>query len=158
MPAVSGRGHGRRRTMNEINMVPFIDVMLVLLIIFMVSAPLMTPGVVDLPSIGQAQRQPDRVVEVILDSAEKLRLKVSAAPGAPAVTDGKASEGERIELRQLAERVQALQKASPGGAKQVPVIISADKGVKYEAVVKVMDTLQKAGVPRVGLAVRTTGS
>ncbi|RZS58730.1 ExbD/TolR family protein [Sphaerotilus mobilis] len=158
MPAVAGRGHGRRRTMNEINMVPFIDVMLVLLIIFMVSAPLMTPGVVDLPSIGQAQRQPDRVVEVILDSAEKLRLKVSAAPGAPAVTDGKPSDGERIELRQLAARVQALQQAAPGGAKQVPVIISADKGVKYEAVVKVMDTLQKAGVPRVGLAVRTTGS
>ncbi len=160
MPAVSGRGHGRRRTMNEINMVPFIDVMLVLLIIFMVSAPLMTPGVVDLPSIGQAQRQPDRVVEVILDSAEKLRLKVSAAPGAPAPApaDAKANEGERIELRQLAARVQALQQGSPGGAKQVPVIISADKGVKYEAVVKVMDTLQKAGVPRVGLAVRTTGS
>jgi Biopolymer transport protein ExbD/TolR len=77
--------------MNEINMVPFIDVMLVLLIIFMVSAPLMTPGVVDLPSIGQAQRQPDRVVEVILDSTEKLRLKVSAAPGAPAVADAKAA-------------------------------------------------------------------
>ncbi|MEY2655119.1 MAG: hypothetical protein RLZZ524_2147 [Pseudomonadota bacterium] len=158
MPAVAGRGHGRRRTMNEINMVPFIDVMLVLLIIFMVSAPLMTPGVVDLPSIGQAQRQPDRVVEVILDSTEKLRLKVSAAPGAPAVADAKAGDGERIELRQLAARVQALQQAAPGGAKQVPVIISADKGVKYEAVVKVMDTLQKAGVPRVGLAVRTTGS
>ncbi len=139
-------------------MVPFIDVMLVLLIIFMVSAPLMTPGVVDLPSIGQAQRQPDRVVEVILDSTEKLRLKISAAPGAPAVADGKAAEGERIELRQLAARVQALQQGAPGGARQVPVIISADKGVKYEAVVKVMDTLQKAGVPRVGLAVRTTGS
>ena len=159
MPAVAGRGHGRRRTMNEINMVPFIDVMLVLLIIFMVSAPLMTPGVVDLPSIGQAQRQPDRVVEVIVDSTEKLRLKVSAAPGAPAVAaDAKAGEGERIEMRQLATRVQALQQAAPGGAQQVPVIISADKGVKYETVVKVMDTLQKAGVPRVGLAVRTTGS
>ncbi|MDP4300062.1 ExbD/TolR family protein [Leptothrix discophora] len=158
MPAVAGRGHGRRRTMNEINMVPFIDVMLVLLIIFMVSAPLMTPGVVDLPTIGQAQRQPDRVVEVILDSAETLRLKISAAPGAPPVADGKPAEGERIALRQLAARVQALQQGAPGGAQQVPVIISADKGVKYEAVVKVMDTLQKAGVPRVGLAVRTTGS
>ncbi|MGY0193547.1 biopolymer transporter ExbD [Leptothrix sp. BB-4] len=158
MPAVAGRGHGRRRTMNEINMVPFIDVMLVLLIIFMVSAPLMTPGVVDLPTIGQAQRQPDRVVEVILDSAETLRLKVSAAPGAPAVTDSKSADGERIALKNLAARVQALQQGSPGGAKQVPVIISADKGVKYEAVVKVMDILQKAGVPRVGLAVRTTGS
>ncbi|MEX8493137.1 ExbD/TolR family protein [Sphaerotilus sp.] len=150
MPAVSSRGSGRRRTINEINMVPFIDVMLVLLIIFMVSAPLMTPGVIDLPTVGKAQRQPDRIVEVQLDAGELLRIKV----------DGKAdaanpdAEGERIALPQLAKRIQALQE----GATQTPVIISADKGVKYEAVVKVMDTLQKAGIARVGLAVRTTGA
>ena len=144
MPALaSRRGAGRRRSINEINMVPFIDVMLVLLIIFMVCTPLMTPGVVDLPSIGQAQRQPDRVIEVVLDAAELLHLRV----------DGK-SDGERIALRTLAGRVQALQ----NGAQVAPVIISADRGVKYEAVVQVMDTLQRAGVQRVGLAVRTTGN
>ncbi|WP_310463772.1 ExbD/TolR family protein [Sphaerotilus sp.] len=150
MSAVSRRGASRRRTISEINMVPFIDVMLVLLIIFMVSAPLMTPGVIDLPTVGQAQRQPDRIVEVQLDAGELLRIKV----------DGKAdagnpdSEGERIALPQLAKRIQALQ----NGSSQTPVIISADKGVKYEAVVKVMDALQKAGIARVGLAVRTTGA
>jgi biopolymer transport protein TolR len=146
MAAVASRRGSRRRAMNEINMVPFIDVMLVLLIIFMVSAPLMTPGVVDLPSIGQAARKPDTVVEVILDKDEALKVKVN----------GKAdtSDGERVRIAQLAEKVKAIQQ----GSADVPVIISADKGVRYESVVKVMDTLQKAGVARVGLAVRTTGA
>jgi biopolymer transport protein TolR len=149
MPSMASRGGGRRRTINEINMVPFIDVMLVLLIIFMVSAPLMTPGVIDLPTIGQAQRQPDKVIEVMLDTAETLTLKVSGAD-APASAKG----GDKVTLARLA----ALVLAAQGGAASTPVIISADKGVKYEAVVKVMDTLQRAGVLRVGLAVRTTGS
>ena len=60
MPAVSPRGRGRR-TIAEINMVPFIDVMLVLLIIFMVTAPMITPSMVDLPSVGKAAKQPDKV-------------------------------------------------------------------------------------------------
>ena len=65
MPAVSHRGSGsRRRTINEINMVPFIDVMLVLLIIFLVTAPLITTGVVDLPSVGKSKQRPEHVVEV----------------------------------------------------------------------------------------------
>jgi biopolymer transport protein TolR len=153
MPAVSSRGGSRRRTINEINMVPFIDVMLVLLIIFMVSAPLMTPGVIDLPTVGKAQRQPDRIVEVQLDASELLRIKVNGK----ADTGTAEAEGERIALPQLARRIQALQ-GTGAGAAQTPVVISADKGVKYEAVVKVMDTLQKAGIARVGLAVRTTGA
>ena len=151
MPALSSRGSGRRRTINEINMVPFIDVMLVLLIIFMVSAPLMTPGVIDVPSVGQAQRQPDRIVEVTLDNNELMRLKVSAK-GSDA--QGSTGDGERIQLRNLAARVKAAQ----DGQDNAPVIISADKGVKYESVVKIMDTLQRAGIARVGLSVRSTGS
>ena len=148
MPAMQSRsGSGRRRTINEINMVPFIDVMLVLLIIFMVSAPLMTPGVVDLPTIGQAQRQPDRVIEVIVDADGQLRLKVDGRTPAGSDPD------ERVAMGRLAARVKALAE----GAAQVPVIIAADKGVRYELVVKVMDTLQRAGVARVGLAVRTSG-
>ncbi len=145
----SGRGR-RRRVVSEINMVPFIDVMLVLLIIFMVSAPLMSPGVVDLPTVGQAQRQPDRVIEVIVDTDEALRLRVNGQE-APASASGDAST---VELKRLAVRVHELQ----DGAPNAPVVIAADKGVKYEAVVKVMDTLQRAGVQRVGLAVRTTGA
>ncbi len=86
MPAVSGRGRGRRRTISEINMVPFIDVMLVLLIIFMVSAPLITTGLVDLPSVGKSKQQPERVIEIIVAPDEALRLRVSgdATPADPA--------------------------------------------------------------------------
>ncbi|MEP6874168.1 MAG: ExbD/TolR family protein [Burkholderiales bacterium] len=143
MPGVSHRAAGsRRRTINEINMVPFIDVMLVLLIIFMVTAPLITTGVVDLPSVGKGQRRPDHVVEVVVAPDEKVRLRI----------DGK--EGEAVALRDVAARVRELQ----GGDTNTPVVISADKNVKYEAVVKLMDTLQRAGVLRVGLSVKTGAS
>jgi biopolymer transport protein TolR len=141
MPHVTSRG-SRRRSMNEINMVPFIDVMLVLLIIFMVTAPLITTGVVDLPSVGRSQQRPTSVVEVIVGSDEKLRLRL----------DQKEPEG--VALGQLAARVRARQ----GGDANVPVVISADRNVRYETVVRVMDTLQRAGVKRVGLSVKQGGA
>ncbi len=134
-------GGRRRRTMNEINMVPFIDVMLVLLIIFMVSAPLITVGVVDLPSVGAAPQRPPSVVEVIVGPDERLRVKV----------DGK--DEQAVTLPQLVARVQQAQ----GGNAEIPVVISADRNVKYDAVVRVMDRLQRAGVQRVGLSVRQGG-
>jgi biopolymer transport protein TolR len=142
MPAVTPmRGGSRRRTINEINMVPFIDVMLVLLIIFMVSAPLITTGVVDLPSVGKSKQQPSKVIEVVVGKDEALRLRV----------DNK--DVSTMTLKTLADRVSAAQ----GGDAQAPVVISADKAVKYEAVVRVMDLLQKAGVQRVGLSVKSNG-
>ncbi len=140
MPAVSSRG-GRRRTISEINMVPFIDVMLVLLIIFMVSAPLITTGLVDLPSVGASKQRPEKVVEIIVGSDESLRLRL----------DGK--DPQNVTLRGLVAKVREAQ----AGVANTPVVISADKSVKYEAVVKVMDTLQRAGVQRVGLSVKSGG-
>jgi len=122
-------------------MVPFIDVMLVLLIIFMVCAPMITTGLVDLPTVGKSTQQPKRVIEVIVAADEKLRLRVDQG------------EPEGATLRALPARVRELQ----AGNADTPVVISADKTVKYEAVVKVMDTLQRAGVLRVGLAVKQTG-
>jgi|EndMetStandDraft_5_1072996.scaffolds.fasta_scaffold21101_4 biopolymer transport protein TolR len=147
MPAVSHRGgSARRRTINEINMVPFIDVMLVLLIIFMVTAPLITTGVVDLPSVGKSKQRPDHVIELIVGTDDKLRVRV----------DGKdnANDSSPLALRNVAAKVAELQ----GGNTNMPVVISADRNVKYESVVKVMDTLQKSGVQRVGLSVKSTGS
>jgi biopolymer transport protein TolR len=139
MPGLAARSGGhRRRSMNEINMVPFIDVMLVLLIIFMVTAPLITTGVVDLPSVGKSAQRPASVIEVIVGTDDKLRLKLDKA------------EPESVELRQLATRVKAGQQ----GNADTPVVISADKAVKYDSVVRVMDTLQRAGVRRVGLSVK----
>jgi biopolymer transport protein TolR len=142
MPGVVSRGGGRRRrAMNEINMVPFIDVMLVLLIIFMVTAPLITTGVVDLPSVGKARQRPEHVIELVLGGDEKLRLRVDQ------------EDRGTLTLRQLSERVKQAQ----SGDAQVPVVISAERGVRYEAVVRVMDVLQREGIQRVGLAVKQGG-
>ena len=140
MPALMGRAGGghRRRAIGEINMVPFIDVMLVLLVIFMVTAPLITTGVVDLPSVGKSAQRPPKVIEVVVGSDEQLRLRVDGAEPAP------------LALKELAARVRMQQ----GGNADVPVVISADRQVKYESVVRVMDTLQRAGVRRVGLSVK----
>jgi biopolymer transport protein TolR len=136
MPSLVSRGRGRR-TINEINMVPFIDVMLVLLIIFMVTAPLITPSMIDLPSIGKAAKQPDEVIQIVIGKDESLELKIK-------------DKSSRPTLRDIAARVKQAQSPQTNSA----VVISADRNVKYETVVKVMDTLQRAGVQRVGLSVQ----
>jgi biopolymer transport protein TolR len=138
MPAVSSRGRGRR-AVSEINMVPFIDVMLVLLIIFMVTAPLITPSLIDLPSVGKANKQPDKVIQIIIDKNEALELKVG----------NKSSPVTNADLL-------ASVRSAQGGNAATPVVISGDRNVKYESVVKVMDTLQRAGIQRVGLSVKLT--
>jgi biopolymer transport protein TolR len=142
MASMQSRGRGRR-TINEINMVPFIDVMLVLLIIFMVTAPMITPSMVDLPSVGKAAKQPDKVVQVVIQKDEGIEL----------VSDGNT---RKQSLANLADAVKAAigNSAEPGQAVNAAVVISADRSVKYESVVKVMDTLQRAGVQRVGLSVQ----
>ena len=78
MPAMASRGRGRR-TINEINMVPFIDVMLVLLIIFMVTAPMLTPGMIDVPSVGKGKINPKVVAQVIVNKDGSLQLKTPDA-------------------------------------------------------------------------------
>jgi biopolymer transport protein TolR len=115
--------------------------MLVLLIIFMVTAPLITTGVVDLPSVGKSRQRPDHVIELVVGADEKLRVRV----------DGK--DGDPLALRNVAAKIAELQ----GGDANTPVVISADRNVKYDVVVKVMDTLQKSGVQRVGLSVKSGG-
>ena len=140
MPTLVSRGRGRR-TINEINMVPFIDVMLVLLIIFMVTAPLITPSMIDLPSMGRAAKQPDEVIQVVIGKDEALELKLK-------------DQSTRTNLRDVAARVKQAQDQSRGEQKSSAVVISADRSVKYETVVKVMDSLQRVGVERVGLSVQ----
>jgi biopolymer transport protein TolR len=153
MPSLVNRGRGRR-TINEINMVPFIDVMLVLLIIFMVTAPLIAPSMIDLPSVGKAAKAPDLVIQIIIGKDETLTLKVQ-------------DQSTPIVMKDLVRSVKAaqatpLKSPKPGATAAAPatvsantaVVISADKNVKYESVVKVMDTLQRAGVQRVGLSVQ----
>ena len=142
MAQLSARpGQRRRRAMAEMNMVPFIDVMLVLLIIFMVTAPLITTGLVDLPSVGKAAQKPEHVIELIIGSDDSLRLR----------RDG--GEPQTLAFAQLGARVKQAQ----AGNAQTPVVIAADRNVKYEQVVRAMDVLQRAGVARVGLAVKQGG-
>ncbi len=144
MPGVSSRGRGRR-TINEINMVPFIDVMLVLLIIFMVTAPLITPSVVNLPSVDRANKQPDKPIEIVIKTDDEIQVKKDPSTG---------TGGTNVPFTQIGAAVKAAQ----GGDAQRPVVISADKSVKYETVVKAMNELKRAGVERVGLSVTTTGA
>jgi biopolymer transport protein TolR len=126
--------------MNDINMVPFIDVMLVLLIIFMVTAPLISPTVIDLPSVGKASNVPDQVIHVEISKEERITVK----------STGTVNKSVDSTLLGLARDVRELQ----GETVQGPVVITADRTIKYETVVKAMDTLQRAGVQRVGLSVQ----
>jgi biopolymer transport protein TolR len=125
------------RMMNQINVVPYIDVMLVLLVIFMVTAPLMNPGVIDLPSIGKSSQPPSAPMEITI-----------RAGGALSLTDRDVSGAERpVNRDELIKLIRAKQAKKP----DQPVVISADKDVKYDAVIQVMDLLQQNQVKRVGL-------
>lgn len=132
-----------RRLMNQINVVPYIDVMLVLLVIFMVTAPLVNPGVVDLPSLGKSAQPPAAPLEVVIRSDATLLLRERDKGGSE----------RRVTNAELIAVLQKLQAANP----EQPVVIAADKEVRYEAVMKVMDELQRANVKRVGLLVRPAG-
>ena len=138
MPAMASRTGSRRRSMNEINMVPFIDVMLVLLIIFMVTAPMLTPSSIDVPSVGKGKAQPKSFATVIVGKDGDVRFKTRDAE-------------RTLNLREIGTTARQWQE---GQSAESAVIIAADKSVQYEAVVKAMDALQRAGVQRVGLSVK----
>ncbi|MDP2433723.1 MAG: protein TolR [Pseudomonadota bacterium] len=129
-----------RKAVNQINVVPYIDVMLVLLVIFMVTAPFINPTQVELPSMGKSAAAPSAPLEVMLREDGSLLLRDRGAN----------EEGVPVAAAALADAVRARQQAQPGQA----VVISADKGVRYEKVMQVMDTLQTLGVARVGLLVK----
>lgn len=137
MPSVSSSRRSGRRLKAEINVVPYIDVMLVLLIIFMVTAPLITPGLIQLPSVGQAADVPAKPLEVQISQDGKIALRMRE-PGATL------QDIERSELvAQVRSRITA----------ETPVVIAADGKVPYESVVKVMDELRSNGITRLGLLV-----
>ena len=136
-PRRSGRG---KRLMADINVVPYIDVMLVLLVIFMVTAPLVPPGQIDLPRAGKSNTKADAYIEVQVRPNGDLRLR--------SVNSGDSQE-RRITRKELAGALQDLR-----GQSDLPVVISGDKAVRYEAVIDVMDELQKQNVARVGLMVK----
>lgn len=130
----------QRRLMNQINVVPYIDVMLVLLVIFMVTAPLIQTGSVDLPSVGKSSAPPVAPLEVIIHADQSLALKDRA----------RGDEEIHMVRSELAAKIHAAQSANP----QQGVLIAADRNVRYEAVLNVMDELQKQQVAKIGLLVQ----
>src|SRR5690606_21083132 len=130
--------NGRSRRMkNEINVVPYIDVMLVLLVIFMVTAPMITPGIIELPSLGQASEVQSKPVEVQGDEGGIISLRVRDA----------GAQFEQIDSQNLVTDVRSRITAN------TPVVIAADGRVSYETVMKIMDQLRSSGIQRLGLLV-----
>ena len=133
----------QRRLMNQINVVPYIDVMLVLLVIFMATAPMIQSGSVALPSVGKSATPPVAPLEVIVRADSSLALN-----------DRSKSGGEQtISKGELAARIKQAQAKNP----QQAVLIAGDKNVKDEAVLSVMDELQRQQVVKIGLLVQPTG-
>ena len=143
MAGMTSRRGSRRRMMNEINVVPYIDVMLVLVVIFMVTAPLGTPGQIELPSVAKSSNAPAQPVEVIISAEGNFRLRERGA----AQMDKPADRAEIVKYAKTRQAENA----------ETPIVISADKNVKYEVVLGVMDELQKADVKRIGLSVKPAG-
>lgn len=127
----------KRRLMNEINVVPYIDVMLVLLIIFMITAPLVNSGQIELPQIGKSLKPAIAPLEVIIKADKSLAIRDLALT----TTERKVNRDELI----------AVIKKKQEKNKDQPVVIAADKNVRYEEVIKMMDILQKQRVTKVGL-------
>jgi biopolymer transport protein TolR len=133
----------KHRPMSQINVVPYIDVMLVLLVIFMITAPLMNPGQIDLPSVGKSLAPPIAPLEVVIKKDATLALHDRSKSG--------------NEQRVSREELLAIIKQKQARNAEQPVVISADKNVRYEEVIKVMDMLQQQQVKRVGLLAQTKG-
>ena len=134
------RGH---RLMNQINVVPYIDVMLVLLIIFMVTAPLINPGTIDLPSVGKALNQPPSPpLEITVRLDRTLWLRDQAAGN---------ESSKKVSREDLVARIKEKQQRAPDQG----VVIAADKAVRYEDVIGVIDLLQQNRIGKVGLLARS---
>ena len=141
MPSIRNSGARSRRLKNEINVVPYIDVMLVLLVIFMVTAPMITPGVIELPSVGRASDVPVKPVEVQIDESGAISVRLRDS----------GQELEPVTEENLVSHVQSIITAD------TPVVISADGRVPYESVMKIMDQLRSSGITRLGLLVDQHG-
>lgn len=131
------RNSRRRGLMSEMNVVPYIDVMLVLVVILMVAAPFVNPSLINLPSVNKASKAPEKLIEVIVFPDGRMSLRV----------------GKDLRATDAAGLVAAVREAQDS-TPDLPVVIAADKDVRYEDVINVMKTLQEADVPRVGLSLR----
>jgi biopolymer transport protein TolR len=135
----------KRGPMHEINVVPYVDVMLVLLVIFMVTAPLVTPGVIDLPTVGKASAPRIVPLEVFVRADQGLVVRSRDANGA-VITERRITRGE----------LGAFIKGARGKSGELSVLVGGDKNARYETVLQVMDELRAQGVQKIGLQVKTS--
>ena len=130
-----------RKSINEINVVPYIDVMLVLLVIFMVTAPLISPGEIELPTVGSKLTAPPvPPLEVVLNPDKSFLLRDQSTK----------AQAVRVTREQLVARILERQ-----AKQEQPVVISADKNARYEDVMTLIDLLHRNGVKKVGLLARS---
>jgi biopolymer transport protein TolR len=124
-----------RKQIASINVVPLIDVMLVLLVVFMITAPFINPGQVELPRVAKTATTPSQPLEVMIKASGSMVLRNRA----------EGDEEVPVNAANLAAEVKRMLKADQ------PVVISADKNVRYEEVMNAMSALQAAQVSRIGL-------
>ena len=134
----------KRGPVHEINVVPYVDVMLVLLVIFMVTAPLVTPAVIDLPTVDKASAPRLVPLEIFVKTDQGLVVRQRDARG------GVINE-QSLNRAQLPGFIKSLKNKG-----ELSVLIGGDKNARYESVLQVMDELRKQGVQKVGLQVKTS--
>ena len=135
----------KRGPINEINVVPYVDVMLVLLVIFMVTAPLVTPAVIDLPTVGKASQPRVVPLEVFVKADQGLVVRTRDGSGR-ILDERNVSRGELAKVL----------KSARSKNEELSVLVGGDKNARYEAVLQVMDELRKQGIQKVGLQVRVS--
>ena len=140
MPAL----HRKRGPMHEINIVPYVDVMLVLLVIFMVTAPLVTPAVIDLPTVDKASAPRVVPLEIFVKADQGLVVRQRDARGSVV-------NEQSLNRAQLPGFLKSIKNKG-----DLSVLIGGDKNARYESVLQVMDELRKQGVQKVGLQVKTS--
>lgn len=139
------RGERKRKFKAEINVVPYIDVMLVLLVIFMVAAPMTNPSVINLPTAGQSTQPPSDYIKISLQPDASSTISLNSKGSSHG--ENKESAADR---KQLIKKLREYHDAKP----ELSVLVSADKEIKYDEVIQVISEAKKLGINRVGLATK----
>ncbi len=143
------RGDRKRKLKAEINVVPYIDVMLVLLVIFMVAAPMTNPSVINLPTAGQSTQPPSDYIEISLRPDAPATISINSKGSGNGNSQQDAKEEAR-DHAQLMQKLREYHQAKP----EMPVLLSADKEMKYDEIIQVISEAKKLGINRVGLATK----
>ena len=143
------RGERKRKFKAEINVVPYIDVMLVLLVIFMVAAPMTNPNVINLPTAGQSTKPPADFIEITLSPDASATIGITTRGSSNGTSKQEAKE-TGLDRKQLLQKLREYHEAKP----ELSVLVSGDKDIKYDEVIQVISEAKKLGIQRVGLATK----